>query len=53
METIIKECEIKDYPARTKENILNSSLTIAIANNFTAAGEKLTKKLCIFYKRHI
>jgi hypothetical protein len=44
--TQFKECEIEGYPARTKENIINSNFTIAFATDFNTAGERLTKNIC-------
>ena len=41
------ECQQAGYPARTRENILNSDSTIAIAQSFDTPGEILTRKLCI------
>ncbi len=42
-----EECQYSGYPARTKENVLKSDVTIAIATDFNTAGEKLTKRLCV------
>lgn len=49
----IIECLKPGYPARTKENVLNSDVTIAIAKNFDTPGEKLTESLCGTKKLYI
>lgn len=41
------------YPPRTEQNIKLSHLTIAIAVDFSSAGEKLTKKLADKYGRPV
>lgn len=45
------ECGLEGYPARTRTNIISSDITIAFADDFSTAGEKLTKSLCKKYKR--
>lgn len=40
------EIQTPGYPARTAHNVCSSDLTIALAVDFTTAGEVLTKKLC-------
>lgn len=46
-----KECEIEGYPARTKENIIKSDITIAFATNFDTRGEILTNNLATRFKK--
>lgn len=47
----LKECKIAGYPARTKENVVESDITIAFAEDFSTAGERLTRKYCNDYRR--
>lgn len=41
----------KGYPARTEANVVNSDVTLAFAQDFNSAGEKLTKRLCIAHNK--
>ena len=42
-----------NYPGRTAVNVRDSDGTIAFAYNFDSAGEKLTEKMCVQYKKPI
>jgi hypothetical protein len=41
------------YPARTRENVILSDVTIALAQDFTTAGERLTKKEALKENKYI
>lgn len=47
------ECLKSGYAARTEENIKQSDITIAFADNFNTTGEKLTYNTCRLYSKKI